>query len=215
MSSIRILVVDDHELVLRGLHDALNSEEDLEVVAGVRTGAEALAVIDAETIDVAILDVRLDAEDGVTVCREIRSRSPETRCVMLTTFGGDEALYQSILAGASGFLLKGTRVHELTHAIRQVASGVTLFDPSLAAKLVARMSGSAAHPTSSLTEQERRIFDLMAEGLSNKEIAETIHLAEQTVKNYASSVFSKLGIQRRAQAAALKARSDRPPDDGL
>lgn len=214
VNHIRVLVLDDHELVRRGLRDALGSEEDLDLVADVRTGAEALAVIDAEKIDVAILDVRLDGEDGVTVCREIRSRSPETRCLMLTTFGGDEALYQSVLAGASGFLLKGDRISELTQSIRQVAAGATLFDPSMAARLVARMSGSAPDPTAVLTEQERRIFDLMAEGMSNKEIADTIHLAEQTVKNYASNVFSKLGIQRRAQAAALKAKSEWPPGQG-
>ncbi|TMK86459.1 MAG: response regulator transcription factor [Actinobacteria bacterium] len=179
----RILLVDDHELVRAGLRAFLDAEDGLEVVGEAGTA-------------------RADG-DGVEVCREIRSRHPATRVLMLTSFADEAALIDSILAGASGYVLKATTHEGLVEAIRRVAAGESLIDPAVTAVLFRKLRGqeAAAQPLSWLTQQERRILDLMGEGLTNREIAQRLHLAEQTVKNYVSSVLSKLGLKGRTQAA--------------
>ncbi len=176
------------------------------------TAAEALARIPAARPDVAILDVRLPDGSGVEVCREIRSRDTGVRCLMLTSFADDEALFDAIMAGASGYVLKAIRGHELLAAVRDVAAGRSLLDPAATARVMERLrdGGNAARGDerlANLTEQERRILDLIGEGLTNRAIGERLHLAEKTIKNYVSGLLSKLGMQRRSQAAAYVARA--------
>jgi len=199
----RILLVDDHELVRAGLRAFLDAEDGLEVVGEAGTARAALAALGRGHPDVVVLDVRLPDGDGVEVCREIRSRHPATRVLMLTSFADEAALIDSILAGASGYVLKATTHEGLVEAIRRVAAGESLIDPAVTAVLFRKLRGqeAAAQPLSWLTQQERRILDLMGEGLTNREIAQRLHLAEQTVKNYVSSVLSKLGLKGRTQAA--------------
>ncbi|KUL63061.1 response regulator [Streptomyces antimycoticus] len=207
---IGIFLVDDHEVVRRGVRDLLASEPDMEVVGEAGTAADALARIPAARPDVAVLDIRLPDRSGVEVCREIRARDESIRCMMLTSFADDEALFDAIIAGASGYVLKDIRGEELLSAVRDVAAGRSLLDPVATARVLERLRGqTAAKPDdrlAALTEQERRILLLIGEGLTNRAIGERLHLAEKTIKNYVSSLLAKLGMERRSQAAAYVAR---------
>ena len=213
---IRVFLLDDHEIVRRGVRELLEAEPDIEVIGEAGTAASALARIPALKPDVAVLDVRLPDGDGVTVCREVRSMMPELACLMLTSFGDDEALFDAIMAGASGYVLKQIRGTDLVGAVRTIASGESLLDPEAARKVMQRMRDQAnkSDPLASLTGQERKILELIGEGLTNRQIGERMYLAEKTVKNYVSAVFAKLGMERRTQAAALATRVfDQPAHD--
>ncbi|MCL6668671.1 response regulator [Streptomyces panaciradicis] len=207
---IRVFLVDDHEVVRRGVHELLSVEGDLEVVGEAGTAADALARLPAARPDVAVLDVRLPDGSGVEVCREIRSRDENVKCLMLTSFADDEALFDAIMAGAAGYVLKAIRGAELLSAVRDVAAGRSLLDPVATTRVLQRLrDGGGARPDDALahlTGQERRILDLVGEGLTNRQIGEHMGLAEKTVKNYVSSLLSKLGMQRRSQAAVFVAR---------
>jgi len=208
MDQIRVFLLDDHELVRRGLADLLGVEADLEVVGEASSVAEAMVRIPATQPDVAVLDVRLPDGSGVEVCRDIRSQLPTVKCLMLTSFSDDEALFDAIMAGASGYVLKEIRGNDLVDAIRQVASGKSLLDPSLTQKVLERLrrGNEEDERLAGLSDQERRILELIGEGLTNRQIGEEMHLAEKTVKNYVSSLLAKLGMERRTQAAAFVAR---------
>ena len=204
---LRVFLLDDHEIVRRGLRELLEQESDLEVVGEAGTAEEALGRIPATHPDVAVLDVRLPDGDGVEVCREIRSRHPEVNCLMLTSFSDDEALLSAIMAGASGYLLKQVKGTDLVDAIRRVAAGESLLDPSMTARVLEHLRAPAEKDElAGLTDQERRVLDLVAEGLTNRQIGERMFLAEKTVKNYVSNLLSKLGMSRRSEAAAYAAR---------
>jgi DNA-binding NarL/FixJ family response regulator len=208
--TIRVFLLDDHEIVRRGVRELLEAEPDIEVVGEASTAAEALARVPATHPDVAVLDVRLPDGDGVSVCRQLRSDRPELQCLMLTSFADDEALFDAILAGAAGYVLKQIRGTDLIGAVRTVAGGGSLLDPRAAAAVMERMrTPRAADPLASLTDQERRILELIGEGLTNRQIAERMFLAEKTVKNYVSNLLSKLGLQRRTQVAVLAADTRR------
>jgi two-component system, NarL family, response regulator DevR len=208
MTPIRVFLLDDHEVVRRGIRDVLESEPDIVVVGEAGTAAEALARVPAVRPDVAILDVRLPDDDGVSVCRELRSTLPDLACLMLTSFGDDEALLSAIMAGASGYLLKQVRGSDIVGAVRTVAAGGSMLDPRMTAIVIQRLREppSGDDPIASLSEQERRVFELIGDGLTNRQIGEQMFLAEKTVKNYVSAVLAKLGMQRRTQAAALAGR---------
>jgi DNA-binding NarL/FixJ family response regulator len=205
---IKVFLLDDHEIVRLGVRDLLEAESDITVVGEAGTAASALARIPALRPDVAVLDVRLPDGDGVNVCRDIRSRMPEVACLMLTSFGDDEALFEAIMAGAAGYVLKQIRGTDLVGAVRTVASGRSLLDPEAASRVMARMrdQSSKSDPLAGLTGQERKILELIGEGLTNRQIGERLFLAEKTVKNYVSALFAKLGMERRTQAAAYAAR---------
>lgn len=204
-SSIRVFLLDDHEIVRRGIADLLSNAPDIEVVGEASTTAQALARIPACRPDVAVLDARLPDGSGIDVCREVRSRHPEIHCLILTSYDDDEALFSAVMAGASGYLLKQIRSSSLVEAIRAVAAGQSLLDPSVTGKLLERLRRPPEPDSrlSGLTEREREILDLIADGLSNREIGQRLFLAEKTVKNYVSSVLAKLNMQRRTQAAVL------------
>jgi DNA-binding NarL/FixJ family response regulator len=215
VAAIRVFLVDDHEVVRRGVRELLESEPDIEVVGEAGSAAQALARVPAVKPQVAILDVRLPDGDGVTVCRELRSRLPGLACLMLTSFGDDEALLSAIMAGASGYLLKQVRGSDIVGAVRTVAAGGSMLDPRMTATVIDRLRHPSGDddPVAALSAQERRVFDLIGAGLTNRQIGESLFLAEKTVKNYVSGVLAKLGMQRRTQAAALAARlqeSQRP-----
>ncbi|MDT0304923.1 response regulator transcription factor [Streptomonospora wellingtoniae] len=205
---IRVFLLDDHDVVRRGVAAMLGDEPDIEVVGEAAGAAEALARIPASRPDVALLDVRLPDGSGVEVCRDLRSRLPELACLMLTSYADDDALYESVMAGASGYVLKQIHGSDLVGAIRTVAAGESLLDPRSTARIMRRIREDAERrdPLAALSEQERRIFALIGEGLTNRQIGERIFLAEKTVKNYVSSVLSKLEMQRRTQAAAYAAQ---------
>jgi DNA-binding NarL/FixJ family response regulator len=205
---IRVFLMDDHEIVRRGVRDLLETEPDITVVGEAGTAASALARIPALAPDVAVLDVRLPDGDGVSVCRDIRSAMPQVACLMLTSFSGDDALFDAIMAGAAGYVMKQIRGSDLIGAIRTVAAGGSLLDPGAASKVMARMRDQAARadPLAGLSPQERTILELIGEGLTNRQIGERMFLAEKTVKNYVSGLFVKLGMERRTQAAAYAAK---------
>ncbi|MCX4747610.1 response regulator transcription factor [Kitasatospora sp. NBC_01287] len=206
---IRVFLLDDHEVVRRGVHELLSDEPDIEVVGEAGTAAEALTRIPAVAPDVAVLDVRLPDGNGVEVCREIRSQHPGVRCLMLTSFSDDEALFDSIMAGASGYVLKAIRGSDLLSAVRDVAAGKSLLDPAATSRVLERLRGEDGkedEKLAQLTKQERRILDLIGEGMTNRQIGGELHLAEKTVKNYVSSLLAKMGMARRTQAAAYVAR---------
>ncbi|WTE69952.1 response regulator transcription factor [Streptomyces sp. NBC_01615] len=207
---ITVFLLDDHEVVRRGVHELLSAEDEIEVVGEAGTAADALVRIPATRPDVAVLDVRLPDGSGVEVCREIRSQDESIKCLMLTSYSDDEALFDAIMAGASGYVLKAIRGAELLSAVRDVAAGKSLLDPVATARVLERLrDGGGAKSDDKLahlTEQERKILDLIGEGLTNRVIGERLHLAEKTIKNYVSSLLSKLGMERRSQAAAYVAR---------
>lgn len=205
---VRVFLLDDHEVVRRGLKDLLEGAGDLEVVGEASTAAEALARIPPTRPDVAVLDVRLPDGNGVEVCREVRTRHPEIQCLILTSFSDDEALFQAIMAGASGYLLKQVKGTDLVDAVRRVAAGQSLLDPAVTRRVLERLREPPEEDEAlaRLTEQERAILELIAEGLTNRQIAERVHLAEKTVKNYVSNLLAKLGMERRTQAAVYAAK---------
>ena len=193
------------------MHELLSAETDIEVVGEAGTAADALARIPAAAPDVAVLDVRLPDGSGVEVCREIRSADERVKCLMLTSYADDEALFDAIMAGAAGYVLKAIRGNELLSAVRDVAAGKSLLDPVATARVLERLrdggeTGREDERLAELTEQERRILDLIGEGLTNRAIGARLHLAEKTIKNYVSSLLAKLGMERRSQAAAYVAR---------
>jgi len=203
-----VFLLDDHEIVRAGLTRLFERAGDIEVVGEAGTAAEGLSRIPPTGPDVALLDVRLPDGDGVEVCREVRSRHPEIRCLMLTSFADDEALFDAIMAGASGYILKQIKSDDIVEAVRLVAKGQSLLDPSVTATVLERLRKGPEEDErlARLTTQERNILDLVAEGLTNRQIAEQVHLAEKTVKNYVSNLLSKLGMERRTQAAVYAAR---------
>jgi two-component system, NarL family, response regulator DevR len=205
---IRVFLLDDHEVVRRGLRDLLESDGDIEVIGESGTAQEATARIPALRPDVALLDARLPDGSGIDVCRDVRSVDSAINALILTSYDEDEALFAAILAGAAGYLLKQVGGDDLVDAVRRVAAGQSLIDPSLTVRVLERLrNGPAEHPElASLTEQERKVLALVAEGLTNRQIGDRLSLAEKTVKNYVSSILSKLGLERRTQAAVLASR---------
>lgn len=211
---ITAFLLDDHEVVRRGVKDLLEADGDISVIGEGSTAAEAIARVPALRPDVAVLDVRLPDGDGVAVCRELRSRMPELACLMLTSFADDDALYDAILAGAAGYVLKQIKGRDLIDAVRTIAAGGSLLDAKTTARVMQRIRDEAAarereDPYAGLTEQERKILDLIGEGLTNRQIGERMFLAEKTVKNYVSSLLAKLGLERRTQAAILATENKR------
>jgi two-component system, NarL family, response regulator DevR len=200
---IRIFLVDDHELIRRGLRAFLEGEPDMEVVDEAASARDAVGKVPIVKPDLVVLDIRLPDGNGVEVCRELRARCPEAKVIMLTSFADDTALMDSIMAGASGYILKATKQGELLEALRKVAAGQSLIDPAITASVFRRLRRQAesSDALEALTAQERRILDLIAEGLTNREIAGRIHLAERTVKNYVSHILAKLGMKHRTQVA--------------
>jgi DNA-binding NarL/FixJ family response regulator len=207
-SKIRVFLLDDHEVVRRGLRDLLEDEDDIEVVGESGQALEAIARIPALRPDVAVLDARLPDGSGIAVCRQVRSVDPSIKALILTSYDDDEALFAAILAGASGYVLKQIQGNDLVDGVRRVAAGQSLIDPSLTEKVLERLRNGPGEPAelSTLTDQERKILALIAEGLTNRQIGERMFLAEKTVKNYVSSILSKLGLERRTQAAVLASK---------
>jgi len=205
---VTVFLLDDHEIVRRGVRDLLEAESDIVVVGEAGTEDEALRRIPAVDPDVAVLDVRLGSVDVISVCREIRSSYPRTQCLMLTSFSDDEALFQAIMAGASGYVLKQIRSTDLVAAVRRVAAGDQLLDPTLTAKVLERLRHGPEQDEriARLSKQEREVLNLIAEGLSNKQIGERMFLAEKTIKNYVTSVLAKMEMTRRTEAAVYAAR---------
>lgn len=213
---IRVFLLDDHEVVRHGLRDMLEREGDIEVVGESGLAMEATHRIPALRPDVAVLDARLPDGSGIDVCRDVRSVDPSIQALILTSFEDDEALFAAIMAGAAGYVLKQIRGTDLVEAVRRVAAGQSLLDPAVTQRVLERIRRGPEQPDElrSLTEQERRILALVAEGLTNREIASRMFLAEKTVKNYVSSLLAKLGLERRTQAAVLASKlfnaGDRP-----
>ena len=205
MPKLRVFVVDDHEMVRRGVTDLLNEADDLTVVGQASTVAQALARVPAMRPDVAVLDVRLPDGSGVELCRELLSRFPELRCLMLTSFPEEQAMMEAFLAGAAGFVIKDITGTDLVAAVRTVGTGRSLLDPRAAAALFERLRTPAppAGPLAGLTEQEHTTLELIGEGLTNRQIAGRMFVAEKTVKNYVSHVLTKLGMTSRTQVAVL------------
>ena len=210
---ITVFLLDDHEIVRRGIAELLGVEPDIEVVGQSGSAAQAIRRIPALRPDVAILDARLEDGSGIDVCREVRSIDPTIRALILTSYEDDDAIFAAIMAGAAGYLLKEVRAAGLVDAVRRVAAGQSLLDPAVTATVLERLrsGGSAADPRlAGLSEQEQRILALIGDGLSNREIAGELFLAEKTVKNYVSSILAKLGLASRTQAAVFEVERRRP-----
>jgi DNA-binding NarL/FixJ family response regulator len=205
---IRVYLLDDHEVVRRGIRDLLEQEDDIEVVGEAGLAAEAVGRIPVLRPDVAILDARLPDGSGIDVCRDVRSADPSIRALILTSYEDDEALFSAIMAGAAGYVLKQIRGTDLVDTVRRVASGQSLLDPAVTQRVLDRIRHGHDQPEElrNLTDQERRILGFIAEGMTNREIAGEMYLAEKTVKNYVSSLLAKLGLERRTQAAVLATR---------
>jgi two-component system, NarL family, response regulator DevR len=205
---IRVFLLDDHEVVRRGLRDLLEGEGDIEIVGESGTAREATARIPALRPDVAVLDARLPDGSGIDVCRDVRSTDPSIKALILTSYDDDEALFAAIMAGAAGYVLKQIGAGDLVDSVRRVAAGQSLIDPQLMARVLERVrSGPPQHEElAALTDQERKILALIAEGMTNRQIGERLFLAEKTVKNYVSSILSKLGLERRTQATVLASK---------
>jgi two-component system, NarL family, response regulator DevR len=214
---VKVFLVDDHEVVRRGLIDLLGADPELDVVGEAGSAAEAMARIPAAKPDVAVLDVRLPDGNGIELCRDLLSRMPDLRCLILTSYTSDEAMLDAILAGASGYVVKDIRGMELARAVKDVGAGRSLLDNRAAAALMAKLRGTTdkPDPLSGLTDQERTLLGLLSEGLTNKQIADRMFLAEKTVKNYVSRLLAKLGMERRTQAAvfATELKRSRSPRD--
>jgi two-component system, NarL family, response regulator DevR len=212
-NTVRVFLLDDHEVVRRGLRELLETDGGVEVVGEAGTAEEALSRIPPTKPDVAVLDVRLPDGDGIEVCRDVRSRHPEIHCLMLTSFTDDDALLQSILAGAAGYVAKQIRGADIVDAIRRVADGQSLLDPTVAARARDRLRAEPEEDErlARLSTQERTILDLIADGLTNRQIAQHLNLAEKTVKNYVSNLLAKMGMERRTQAAVYAARLETQP----
>ncbi|MDX3243348.1 response regulator transcription factor [Streptomyces sp. ME18-1-4] len=213
---IRVFLLDDHEVVRRGLADLLDAEPDISVIGDAGTVDHALARGPALRPDVAVLDVRLPDGDGISVCRELRSRMPELACLMLTSFDDEEALLDAIMAGASGYVLKQIKGSDLVSAVRTVASGQSMLDPATTARLMRSLRAEPAETpavpseVASLSPREREILALIGDGLTNREIGNKLYLSEKTVKNHISRLLAKLGVQRRVQAAVLASQLQQP-----
>lgn len=205
---IRVFLLDDHEVVRRGLRELLEADGDIVVVGESGLAEEAVRRIPAMRPDVAILDGRLPDGSGIDVCREVRSRHPEIAALILTSYDDDEALFAAIMAGAAGYVLKQIRGNDLVDAVRRIAAGQSLLDPAVTERVLDRLRSGPTHDDAlaPLTDQERRILELIGEGLTNRQIAERMFLAEKTVKNYVSSLLGKLGMQRRTQAAVFASK---------
>lgn len=214
--SIRVFLLDDHDLVREGLRSLLEGVDDLEVVGEAATAADALIRVPLARPDVAVLDVRLEEGNGIEVCRELRSAMPELACLMLTSYADDEALFASVMAGASGYVLKQIKSRDLIDDIRRVARGESLLDSRLVAKVVERLSNPPKNDTElqSLSPQERRILELIAQGMTNRQIAEAMFLAEHTVKNYTTTLLRKLGMSNRTEAAIFATKLKASGADG-
>ncbi len=210
---IEVFLLDDHEIVRRGVRELLESEGDITVVGEGSTAAEALSRVPALRPQVAVLDVRLPDDDGVTVCRDLKSQMPDLACLMLTSFADDEALFEAIMAGAAGYLLKEVRAADILSAVRTVAAGGSLLDSRTTLRLMDKLRSAAnkEDPLGELSDQERKVLDLIGEGLTNRQIGERMFLAEKTVKNYVSNLLGKLGMERRTQAAAFVVRLESEP----
>jgi len=208
MGEVRVFLLDDHEVVRRGIAELIGFQSDITVVGEAGTAAEAVTRIRASQPDVAILDVRLADGDGIEVCREVRSLFPNIYVLMLTSYSDDEALLNAFMAGASGYVLKEIRGSDLISTIRQVAAGHSLLDPNVTGQVLERLrnGNKEKNELSDLTEQEKAILNLIGEGMTNRQIGEQMHLAEKTIKNYVTGLLAKLGMQRRTQAAAYVAR---------
>lgn len=208
--TIRVFLLDDHEVVRRGIADLLSLDPEMQVVGEAGTAKDALHRIPAARPDVAVLDVRLPDGTGIEVCREARSMLPDLKCLMLTSYADDEALFDAIMAGAAGYVLKDIKGNDLVEAVRSVAAGRSLLDPRTTQRVLERLrQGSRSDSRiDRLNEQERRILVLIGQGMTNRQIGESMHLAEKTVKNYVSSLLAKLGMERRTQVAAYAARLD-------
>jgi two-component system response regulator DevR len=204
--TLRVFVLDDHAVVRRGLRELLEAEGDITVVGEAGTARAATAQIPLAGPDVAVLDVLLPDGDGIEVCREIRSKSPETACLILTSFADDQAVYAAIMAGAAGFVLKQVDSADLVDAVRWVGRGESLLDPAVTARVLERLRGGPEVRLAGLSAQESRVLELIAEGLTNRQIGERMWLAEKTVRNYVSNLLAKLGMSRRSEAAAYAAR---------
>lgn len=206
--TITVFLVDDHEVVRRGVRDLLESTGDVTVVGEAGSVAEAIERVPAAAPDVAVLDVQLPDGTGIELCRELRSQRPELSCLMLTSFPDDDALLDAVVAGASGYVLKQVRGSDLVGAVRQVATGHSLLDPVLRERAAKRIRSGPEEDErlSHLTPQERRILDLLADGMTNRQIADEMFLAEKTVKNYVSNLLAKMGMSRRTEAAVYAAR---------
>ena len=205
---IRVFLLDDHEVVRRGLRELLEDEPDIEVVGEAESAAAALRRIPALRIDVAVLDARLGDGSGIEVCREIRSQDESIQVIILTSYDDDDALFAAIMAGAAGYVLKQIHGTDLVDGIRRVAAGQSLLDPALIARVLKRVRDGSEPPDelAGLTEQERKILACIADGMTNRQIGQHLFLAEKTVKNYVSSLLAKLGLERRTQAAVLATR---------
>ncbi|MFJ8383981.1 response regulator [Streptomyces sp. NPDC094438] len=216
---IRVFLLDDHEVVRRGVHDLLDAEPDMRVVGEADTGEQALVRGPALRPDVAILDIRLPDGDGITVCRELRSRVPELACLMLTSFDDDDALLDAIMAGAAGYVLKLIKGSDLIEAVRTVASGQSMLDPATTARLMSSLRGPDKESPdedprmAGLSEREQEILALIGEGMTNRQIGQRLYLSEKTVKNHISRLLAKLGVERRIQAAVLATQFNRPPGE--
>ena len=214
MSEIRILLVDDHEVVREGLRALLSRRDGFQIVGQAGTVAESLVEAERARPDIVVMDVRLPDGSGIEACREIREAMPETKVIILTSYADDDAVFASILAGASGYVLKQTRGRALADAIDAVARGESLLDPGITQKVMERLRAGneqrASDPLDALNEQEHKILLLIAEGKTNKEIAAEVFLSDKTVKNYVSSILTKLNLRRRSEAAAYIARRDPP-----
>jgi DNA-binding NarL/FixJ family response regulator len=212
--TIRVFLLDDHEIVRRGVRDLLEGALDIEVVGEASTVKEAVARLAVTEPDVAVLDVQLPDGSGIEVCRDARSARPSLRCLMLTSFTDDEAMLDSIMAGADGYVLKQVRGSDIVDAVRRVAAGESLLDPATTARVIERLrQGPEEDPRiRDLTPQERKILALLAEGLTNRQIADELSLAEKTIKNYVSNLLSKMGMSRRTEAAVYAARLDERRD---
>jgi two-component system response regulator DevR len=206
--TIRVFLLDDHDVVREGLRFLLERQDDIEVVGDSASAVEAIARIPALKPHVAVLDGRLPDGSGIDVCREVRSIDPSIRALILTSYDDDEALFAAIMAGASGYVLKEIRSSDLVAAVRQVAAGNSLIDPALTARVLERVRNGpeTARELADLTERELELLGLIAEGLTNRQIGERMFLAEKTVKNYVSSILAKLGVERRTQAAVLASK---------
>jgi len=213
--SIRVFLLDDHEMVREGIRSLLESDDDIEVVGQAATVAEALSRIPQDQPDVAILDVRLEDGSGIEVCREVRSAHPNIICLMMTSFADDEALYASVMAGAAGYVLKQIRARDLIEDVKKVAKGGSLMDPRAVARVIERISRppQAISALSTLSPQEHRLLELIAEGMTNREIAETMFLAEKTIKNYVTGLLSKLNVSNRTEAAIIATKLNAGADE--
>ncbi|MFE0087980.1 response regulator [Streptomyces sp. NPDC058991] len=211
---VRVFLLDDHEVVRRGLRDLLDAEPDIEVVGEAGTAQQALARGPAVRPDVAVLDVRLSDGDGVTVCRELRNRMPELACLMLTSFDDEDALLDAIMAGAAGYVLKQIKGSDLVSAVRTVATGQSMLDPTTTAHLMHSLRSPAQPPApederlAALSPRERAVLDLIGHGLTNRQIGRELYLSEKTVKNHISRLLAKLGVERRVQAAVIAAQHE-------